>query len=249
MTATTTTFALPQHPVTKITGKPTCAAVTNLRKELFENAMSMRSAQGGQRGHLGVIVPPSEHSTVPGAQPWADPQNPGALQIPANSAACQMAMLSDTHKGQVKEHNMCINLAAKLKQQILDATDHTRIGELNGSMAGFAAAAVEQLLTHLVTHCCETKRNDIKANKGELAADWSPAATLEQLWIRARECQDFAMTAGEPAPEGEMIGTLLDVIEAAGAFAAGCCEWRKRPINERALATALPPATNQAEGP
>jgi hypothetical protein len=32
-----------------------------------------------------------------------------------------------------------------------------------------------------------------------------------------------------------MIGTLLDMIEATGAFATGCCEWRKRPVNEQPL--------------
>jgi hypothetical protein len=92
------------------------------------------------------------------------------------------------------------------------------------------------MVTCLVTRCCEIKRDDIKANKKKLAADWSPAASLEQFWIRARECQDFATIAGEPIPAGEMIGTLLDVIEAAGVFAAGCCEWRKRPVAEHTLA-------------
>jgi hypothetical protein len=91
----------------------------NLRKELCENAMSVRSAQGGQCGHLGVVVPPNECNAMPGAQLRADPQNPGALQIPANAAAGQMALLSDTHNRQVKEHNARVDLATKLKQQIL----------------------------------------------------------------------------------------------------------------------------------
>jgi hypothetical protein len=108
--------------------KPTFAAVTNLRKELCENAMSVRSTQGGQCGHLSMAMPPNKHVATPGAQPWADPQNPGALQIPANAVARQMALLSDTHNRQVKEHNTCVDLAAKLKQQILDAVDHTQIG-------------------------------------------------------------------------------------------------------------------------
>jgi hypothetical protein len=55
MTTISATFALPRDPVTKITGKPTCAAVTNLHKELCENAMSVQSAKGGQCGHLGMI--------------------------------------------------------------------------------------------------------------------------------------------------------------------------------------------------
>jgi hypothetical protein len=107
-TTTSATFALPRDPVTKITGKPACAAVTNLRKELCENAMSARSAQGGQCGHLGMIMPPNEHNAVAGAQPWADPQNPSALNVSANATARQMALLSDTHNRQVKECNTFI---------------------------------------------------------------------------------------------------------------------------------------------
>jgi hypothetical protein len=79
-TATSTTFALPRDSLTKTTGKPTFAAVMNLRKELCENAMSVHSAQGRQCGHLGTTMPPNECNAMSGAQPWAEPQNPGALR-------------------------------------------------------------------------------------------------------------------------------------------------------------------------
>jgi hypothetical protein len=36
--ATAPSFTLPHDPLSKITGKPNFAAVTELRKELFENA-------------------------------------------------------------------------------------------------------------------------------------------------------------------------------------------------------------------
>jgi hypothetical protein len=91
-----------------------------------------------------MAMPPNECNAMPGAQPWADPQNPSALQVPANAAAHQMALLSDTHNRQVKEHNTRVDLAAKLKQQILDAVNHMHIDELNDSMAGFAAVTAEQ---------------------------------------------------------------------------------------------------------
>jgi hypothetical protein len=107
-----------------------------------------------------------------------------------------MAMLSDMHSRQAKEHNTCIDLAAKLKQQILDAVDHTHIDELNDSMTGFAAVTVEQLLTHLVTRCCEIKRDDIKANKKKLATDWSPATLsfsfpVQHSWHGCRESRVY----------------------------------------------------------
>jgi hypothetical protein len=126
-------------------------------------------------------------------------------------SARQMALLSDTHNCQVKEHNARIDLAAKLKQQILDAVDHTCVDELNDSMTGFAAVTAEQLLMHLVTRCYEIKRDDIKANKKKLAADWSPASTLEQLWIHARECQGFAKFATANFPE--MLSHLVEPVD------------------------------------
>jgi hypothetical protein len=95
MNATIASLALPHDLLTKITGKPNCAAVMELRKELFENAMSVRSAQGGQCGHLGMTVPAAQHNAMPGAQLWVDPPNPGALQLPANAAQRQIAMIAD----------------------------------------------------------------------------------------------------------------------------------------------------------
>jgi hypothetical protein len=72
------------------------------------------------------------------------------------------------------------------------------LGELSNRATGCAAVSAQQLLNHLVTRHCEIKRNDIKANKKKLAANWSPSTSLEQLWICARECQDFAAISGEP---------------------------------------------------
>jgi hypothetical protein len=72
--AASTTFALPRDPLTKITGNPDFAAATSLCKELCENAMSVRSAQGRQRGHLGATAPPNERNAMPGAQPRSIPR-------------------------------------------------------------------------------------------------------------------------------------------------------------------------------
>jgi hypothetical protein len=60
MNATSASFALPRDPLTKITSKPSFAAAMELRKELCENSMSIRSTQGGQCGHLGMTAPAAQ---------------------------------------------------------------------------------------------------------------------------------------------------------------------------------------------
>jgi hypothetical protein len=134
MNATPPSFALPHDPLTKITDKPSFASVMHLCKELCENAMSACSAQGGQCGHL-------KHNAMPGAQPWVDPQNPGAPQVPASAAACQMAMLTGACNCSTKEHNTWLELSAKLKKLILSSADNTCLDELANHLTGHAAVA------------------------------------------------------------------------------------------------------------
>jgi hypothetical protein len=109
--ATSPSFALPRDLLTKITGKPNFAAATELRKELFKNAMSIHSAQGRQCGHLGMAVPAAQCSAMPGAQPRVDPPNPGAPQLADDATQRQMAMLADTHNHSAKECNTWVELS------------------------------------------------------------------------------------------------------------------------------------------
>jgi hypothetical protein len=82
-----------------------------------------------------------------------------------------------------------------LKQQILDATDKAHLAKLSNNLTGCNVVTVGELLNHLVTRCCQIKCDGTKGNKKKLGAEWSPAASLEELWIHARECQELAFLA------------------------------------------------------
>jgi hypothetical protein len=83
-----------------------------------------------------MIAPAVQHNALPGAQPRVNPPNPGNLELPANAAQCQMAVLADTHNHSTKECNTWVELSAKLKQQILGAVDKTHMGELSDRLTG-----------------------------------------------------------------------------------------------------------------
>jgi hypothetical protein len=218
---------LPHSPLTKITGKPSHGVVIQLHKELWKNAMSIRSAHGGgQCSHLGMIMPPAKHNAMSGTQPWVDPPHPGALQLPANATQCQIATAANTCNCNAKHWNTWINLTNKLKQQVLGAAD-------KDELAGCAARSTGELLNHLVTRCSQIKCGGIKNNKEKLTADWSPANGLEELWVRARQRCQFADIAQEPIPDGELLGDLPHATEAMGVFLEGCKEWHKHPVVEQ----------------
>jgi hypothetical protein len=54
----TESFPLPHAQLTLIQGKPTAAAIRQLKKELYANARSIHSDHGGGlNGHLGLVMP------------------------------------------------------------------------------------------------------------------------------------------------------------------------------------------------
>jgi hypothetical protein len=105
-----------------------------------------------------------------------------------------------------------------LKQQILDSVDKAQLAKLEGNLVGHAVRSVRELLNHLVTRHSQIRREDIKNNKKKLAAEWSPTNSLKELWISIHRCCQFTIMAQEPISDGKMLGVLLDVIEATGAF-------------------------------
>jgi hypothetical protein len=152
-TAIAPSLTFPHDPPTKIIGEPSCPAVTQLHKELCESAVSVHSiCGGGQHGHLGMIVPPTECNAMNGTQPWVDPPNPGVLQIPTSAAQHQMAITTSACNLNSKEWTTWIKVTNKLKQQVLDAAGKAHLAELEDDVVGCATRTASKLLNHLVNN-------------------------------------------------------------------------------------------------
>ena len=63
--------------ITKISGEPNLKNVQKLEEETQENASNIdASLDGGNHGHLGMVMPANEYLALLGT-PFAAPQNPG----------------------------------------------------------------------------------------------------------------------------------------------------------------------------
>jgi hypothetical protein len=92
----TTTFPLPHEQLTPIPGKPTAAAIRQLKKELYANARSIHSDRGGGlNGHLGLVMPTAAYLLRAGTT-FDEPNHPG-LQ-PIHAAAAAVAQITATNR-------------------------------------------------------------------------------------------------------------------------------------------------------
>jgi hypothetical protein len=79
MTTGSTSFTFPHLELTATTEWPTIATTNRLRKELYDNAMSVEtSTGGGENGHLGLVMPADKYAEHAGVA-FAAPAHPGPL--------------------------------------------------------------------------------------------------------------------------------------------------------------------------
>ena len=53
---------------------------------------------------------------------------------------------------------------------------------------------------------------DIEANRKRLSDPWAPEHTIESLWKRIKDCQDFANGAGEAIDDAVVICLIKEVL-------------------------------------
>ncbi len=87
--------------VTKIHGQPTSHDLTNLEKEIISILANIPTTLGGgNHGHVGVIMDPTDYSTMTGGIDFVNPANPGIYPagLALNAAAGTRAREEAIHK-------------------------------------------------------------------------------------------------------------------------------------------------------
>ena len=70
-----------KETVTKIHGQPTSRDLTTLEKEIIAILANIPTTLGGgNHGHIGIIMDPTEYNTMTGGTDFDSPTNPGITQ-------------------------------------------------------------------------------------------------------------------------------------------------------------------------
>jgi hypothetical protein len=120
----TESFPFPHAQLTLIQGKPTAAAIRQLKKELYANARSIHSDHGGGlNGHLGLVMPTAAY-VIRASAVFNEPQHPGVQPVhAANATAALITSINRAYDHAMAEFKTCSTVRETLKQQVLSAAD------------------------------------------------------------------------------------------------------------------------------
>jgi hypothetical protein len=136
--------------LTATNGRPNYENVNTIRRQIYANAASVNSLQGGSHGHLGQIMTPATYLTVT-ATPYNNPPNPGPL--PPRPAAVLPQQWEDTkayHKRAQDKYNTSNNFDKAIKQQIVRAIkDPIFLKPIENRITGFSRVTARTMLQYL----------------------------------------------------------------------------------------------------
>jgi hypothetical protein len=234
-TATSSTsFTLPHPELTAITERPTISTINRLRKELYDNAMSVETtAGGGENGHLGLVMDPISYQAHAG-EPFIEPAHPGPLPDHQGLTEKQIIAANRLYDTHMADYKTCKQLKVELRKQLIAAVPKLYLPP-DDPLFGYNKITPAQMLQHLVATYGHMTPDELEANEKCLEQEFNIDDGIEALWRRISEIQTLAASAGEPIPDSAVLRRTLQVLDNTGLYTQGCRDWRKRPIAEHTM--------------
>ena len=232
MTSLDLDIIFPHKECTKLSTEeaPTAKSLLLLNKEVYANARSVESDEGGgAHGHLGYVMPPAAYLAIGGGvQAWVDPPHPGALAINPGTNAVQIALQRAEHVQATLMYRTTNAVGSKLKSQLLTAVPNEFLNALEDPVHGFSETTAAAMLAHLTTSYGTVTPEDLEENEAELSTEWDPTTPTEIVFDNANKVMVFATSAGEAIPQGKVVRTLLKVFEKSGVLGDAVKDWKKK---------------------
>jgi hypothetical protein len=231
-TSSKLSFTLPHDPLTALSAheEPTPFAVRHLRREVFANALAVESSLGGgDHGHLGMVMPQVDYTTVStGGAAYVFPVKP-AVPNYAGVAAAARDGLKDEYKEAMDEYNEARALQKHLKAQMIQAIPKIYISELEDAAIGYANVTPAAMLAHLMTEFGVITPKDLAANLENIKRPWDPKQPIQEVFTNGTNCRQFAIEGREPISDTAYVRDLITVFRKTGVLDKAVQDFEEKP--------------------
>lgn len=152
----------------------------------------------GPNDHLGTGMSPAPYLVRAGVA-YDAPDHPGPH--PSNGQKDTAAQITERNRDylqQIGYHTVRTKFVEEIRSRILEAVDAKYFAILSTGDFGLADVTALDLLTHLEDMYGIITPEAIEANRNLLGVVLNIDDPLEDLWVRIKNCQDFADAAAEP---------------------------------------------------
>ena len=228
-----------KETVTKIHGQPTSHDLTNLEKEIIAILANIPTTLGGgNHGHVGVIMNPTEYNTMTGGIDFVNPANPGIYPagLAANAAAGTRAREEAIHKELIAQFETFEGVRLGTKDLILEAVDNEYLSEIEHDTLGFLNQTPRQMIDHLLSRGGTLDFADTKELLAERDGEWNVTENPQIYFNRVEKAIKALRRNGITSDLNERRDIALFQLKATGEFDPSVREWEAKPAAEKTWA-------------
>lgn len=227
-------FELPV--LTRIIGEPTTATLLDLRNEIRCNAQSVTTTLGGgQYGHLGLVMSNNLYTSLPNAEEYIKPVNPGPFRVSSPDATeAQIAQEKADWEEQVRLWREVDGVERALVQQLVAAVEPKYLKALRNQLTTKIIQDVKRILSYLFDNYGKIPPAVLKDMKRKVEDyELDPNDPVDLLFVEIDELADIYVLQKNPMTETQLIEIAYVVIERAKAFKKDLREWNRKQDNEQ----------------
>ena len=228
-----------KETVTKIHGQPTSHDLTNLEKEIISTLANIPTTLGGgNHGHVGVIMDPTDYNTMTGGTAFVNPVNPGIYPagLALNAAAGTRARAEAEHKELINQFETFEGVRLGTKDLILEAVDNEYLSEIEHDTLGYLNVTPRQMIGHLLTRGGALDFADTKDLLAERDGEWNVTENPQLYFNRVEKAIKGLTRNGINSDLNERKDIALFHLKATGEFDAAVREWEAKPAANKTWA-------------
>jgi len=228
-----------KETVTKIHGQPKSHDLTNLEKEIVSILANIPTTLGGgNHGHVGVIMDPTEYNTMTGGIDFVNPANPGIYLagLAANAAAGTRAREEAIHNELIAQFETLEGVKLGTKDLILEAVDNEFLSEIEHDTLGYLNVTPRQMITHLLSQGGALDFAGTKELLAQRDGEWDVTENPQLYFNRVEKAIKGLTRNGINSDLNERKDIALFHLKATGEFDAAVREWEAKPAADKTWA-------------
>jgi hypothetical protein len=193
------------------------------------------SLGGGNHGHVGVIMNPTEFNTMTGGINFVDPVNPGIYPtgLAVNAAAGTKARAEAEHKELINQYKTFKGVRLGAKDLILEAVGNEYLIKIKHETMGYINQIPRQMLEHLLNRGGALNFADTKELLAQQEGEWNINKNPQVYFNQVEKAIKGLAQNGITSHLNERRDIALYHLKAAGEFNPAIHEWESKPMAEK----------------
>ena len=228
-----------KETVTKIHGQPTSHDLTNLEKEIISILANIPTMLGGGNyGHVGVIMDPTDYTTMTGGTAFVNPVNPGIYPagLAVNAAAGTRARAEAEHKELINQFETFEGVRLGTKDLILEAVDNEFLSEIEHDTLGYLNVTPRQMIGHLLSRGGALDFADTRDLLAERDGEWNVTENPQLYFNRVEKAIKGLTRNGITLDPNKRRDIALFHLKATGEFDPAIRKWEAKPAAQKTWA-------------